>query len=57
MKHISDFNSYQVNEGWKENILVGLLSLFGAHAMGQKTNISQTKTKSEKSMQSLIKQG
>jgi outer membrane protein OmpA-like peptidoglycan-associated protein len=57
MKHISDFNSYQVNEGWKENILVGLLSLFGAHAMGQKSNILHRKTKSEGSMQSLIKQG
>jgi len=57
MKHISDFNSYQVNEGWKENVLVGLLSFFGTQVMGQKNNISHTKTKSEKSMQSLIKQG
>ena len=57
MKHIRNFNSYQVNEGWKENILAGLLSLLGSHVMGQKTHISHTKTKSEKAMQSLIKNG
>jgi outer membrane protein OmpA-like peptidoglycan-associated protein len=57
MKYLSSFNSYEVNEGWTENVLVGLLSLLGSQVMGQKSNISHTKTKSDASMKSLIKSG
>lgn len=57
MKYLERFESYEVNEGWKENVLVGLLSLFGSYAIGQKPYISKTKTKSENTMKSLIKSG
>jgi hypothetical protein len=55
MKHIYNFKNYQVNEGWKENILAGLLSLFGSHAMGQDTKHQKAFTKS--SMESLLRTG
>lgn len=59
MKHLKNYESYQVNEGWKENILVGLLSLFGTYAMGQKKSpdIIHGKAKTESSMKSMLKQG
>lgn len=57
MKYIKNFDSYEINEGWKENVIVGLLSLFGSQVMGQKSYVSHTKTKSEKSMQALVKSG
>ena len=59
MKHLSNFKSYEVNEGWKENVLVGLLSLFSSTVMGQKTEpkYSHTKTKSETTMKTLLKSG
>jgi hypothetical protein len=52
------FNVNLINEGWKENILVGLLSLFGVATMGQ--NIPKkvyTKTPYEETMKSLIRNG
>lgn len=59
MKHLKKYESYQVNEGWKENILVGILSLFGTYAMGQKKSpdIIHGKAKTESSMKSMLKQG
>jgi outer membrane protein OmpA-like peptidoglycan-associated protein len=58
MKHIYNFESYHINEGWKENVLVGILSLFGSYAMGQKSDNIQTKKAFNKSsMESLLKQG
>jgi hypothetical protein len=44
MKYISDFNSYkaqEINEGLKENILAGLLSLLGHYVSGQDVEDSQ----------------
>ena len=58
MKHIQKFENYRVDEGWKENTLVGLMSLFGSYAMGQKSDriqVMHQKVKSETSMKSLIK--
>lgn len=61
MKYVSDFNSYHssVNEGLKENILAGLLSLFGSYAAGQNSikQMAYAKTQSETALKSLIKQG
>ena len=60
MKHIQKFENYRVDEGWKENVLVGLISLFGSYAMGQKSDriqVMRQKVKSENAMKSLIKQG
>ena len=60
MKHIQKFENYRVDEGWKENTLVGLMSLFGSYAMGQKSDriqVMHQKVKSENSMKSLIKNG
>jgi outer membrane protein OmpA-like peptidoglycan-associated protein len=62
MKYISDFNSYkaqEINEGLKENILAGLLSLLGHYVSGQdvQKKIAHTKTYSETAAKSLIKQG
>lgn len=55
MKHIYNFKNYQINEGWKENVLVGILSLFGSYAMGQ--NIKYKKAFNKSSMESLLKDG
>lgn len=52
-----DFNRINEEEGWKENILVGILSLFGASAIGQTPQKQTVHTGSEKSMENLIKQG
>jgi hypothetical protein len=57
MNHIKDFKSWEVNEGWKENILAGLLSLVGSHLIGQDTQKITTKTKSEANVETLIKGG
>ncbi len=59
---ISNFKNFvRINEeeGWKENILVGLLSLLGVSAMGQddKHDRFERKTKSETISKNLIKQG
>lgn len=60
MRHIRQFNNFnRVNEeeGWKENILVGLLSLFGVAGMGQ-TNKGDDRrtyhTQSEQTMKSML---
>jgi outer membrane protein OmpA-like peptidoglycan-associated protein len=60
MKHLQKFENYKVDEGWKENVLVGLMSLFGSYAMGQKSDrvqVMHQKVKSESAMKSLLKQG
>lgn len=55
------FNQFneELNEGWKTNILVGLMSLLGSQAMGYGTdgNKITTKTNLERTAQSYIKQG
>lgn len=63
MRHIKKFESFDhINEeeGWKENILVGLLSLLGVSAIGQtkdKDNKRIYHTKSEQSMTNMVKRG
>jgi outer membrane protein OmpA-like peptidoglycan-associated protein len=54
MKHLKKFN-----EGWKENTLVGLLSLFGVAGMSQNKHkdIRTYHTKSEQTAKSMIKNG
>jgi len=56
---ISNFKNFvKINEeGWKENILVGLLSLLGTSTMGQNVSKNKIHTKSEVRSQNLIKQG
>jgi flagellar motor protein MotB len=60
MKHLQKFENYKVDESWKENVLVGLMSLFGSYAMGQKSDrvqVMHQKVKSEGAMKALLKQG
>jgi hypothetical protein len=64
MKYLNSFNNFdRVNEeeGWKENILVGLLSILGVAGFGQKGPDDGSRrtfhTKEESSIPSLIKRG
>jgi hypothetical protein len=59
MKHLQTFNSYEpINEGWKENLLAGLLALVGTYAQGQKEpERIVRKVKTEKQVQNLIEMG
>lgn len=64
MKHLKPFNNFErINEeeGWKENILVGLLSLIGVAGMGQtnKGDVSKRTyhTQSEQVSKNMIKRG
>ena len=65
MKHLKPFNNFdRINEeeGWKENILVGLLSLLGVAGMGQTTHKGDqdrrtVHTQSEVSMKNMLKRG
>lgn len=63
MKHLENFNHFnKINEeeGWKENILVGLLSLLGVAGMSQTSHKGDRRTyhtKYEESIPSLIKRG
>lgn len=65
MKHLQKFESFQLikeEEGWKENILVGLMSLFGVAGMGQTTDKSdkisfQKTTKYEHTMKNYLMSG
>jgi hypothetical protein len=57
----SEFDKINEEEGWKENILVGLLSILGVSAFGQKGEDVGSRrtfhTKQEASLPSLIKRG
>lgn len=66
MKHLRKFESFSINEeeGWKENILVGLMSLIGVAGMGQTTHKGGDEparrtvhTQSELSMKNMLKRG
>lgn len=64
MKYLNKFNNFdKINEeeGWKENILVGLLSLLGVSGMGQNKSDGGDKriyhTKTEQSMKNMVRQG
>lgn len=63
MKYLNNFNNFdKINEeeGWKENILVGLLSLIGVSGMGQNKTGDDRRvyhTKTEQSMKNMIRQG
>jgi outer membrane protein OmpA-like peptidoglycan-associated protein len=63
MKYLSSFNKFdKINEeeGWKENILVGLLSLLGVTGMGQNKSTSDKRVyhaKTEQSMKNMVRQG
>lgn len=51
----------ELNEGWKTNVIIGLLSLFGSTAMGHKIPDTHQKitthTHNENTMKSFLKQG
>lgn len=64
MKYLNNFNNFdKINEeeSWKENILVGLLSLLGVSGMGQNKADGGDKriyhTKTEQSMKNMVRQG
>lgn len=70
MRHLKEFNSFNLpsdrlneEEGWKENILVGLMSLMGIAGMSQTTHKSDDgnkrfyKTKTEQTANNMIKRG
>jgi flagellar motor protein MotB len=63
MKHLQNFNNYKpsqnVNEGFKENVLAGLIALLSSKGQSQeaKPRLAKTKTQSENTLKSLLKQG
>ena len=57
MKHIQKFESFKVDEGWKENILTGIMLLFGSHAFSKDKAEVHKKISSESTMKALVKQG
>jgi len=60
MKYLKSYNNYEpLNEGWKENLLAGLLTLVGSYAYGQQQDPSKIvrKAKTEKQVQNLIDLG
>ena len=63
MKHLQNFNNYKpsqnVNEGFKENVLAGLIALLSSKGQSQeaKPRLVKTKTQSETTLKSLLKQG
>jgi flagellar motor protein MotB len=63
MKHLQKFNNYKpsqnVNEGFKENVLTGLIALLSLKGQSQeaKPRLVKTKTQSENTLKSLLKQG
>lgn len=63
MKHLQNFNSYNnsqnVNEGFKENVLAGLMLLFGLKGQSQeaKPRLATTKTTSETVLKDLLSKG
>ena len=63
MKHLKNFNNYKptqnVNEGFKENVLAGLIALLSLKGQSQesKPRLVKTKTQSETTLKSLLKQG
>ncbi len=62
LKTFGQFNSEAVNEGWKENVLGGLMLLFGLVASGQSKQDKESgyryvKTKSEAAMKDYLRQG
>jgi len=61
ISNFNQFNKINEEEGWKENILVGLLSVLGVSAFGQKGEDVGSRrtfhTKQESSIPSLIKRG
>jgi len=63
MKHLQKFNNYKpsqnVNEGFKENVLAGLIALLSLKGQSQeaKPRLAKTKTQSENTLKSLLKQG
>ena len=63
MKYLNNFDNFdKINEeeGWKENILVGLLSLLGVSGMGQNKSDGDKRiyhTKTEQSMKNMVRQG
>jgi len=61
LSRFNEFNRLNEEEGWKENILVGLLSILGVSAFGQKGpddgNRRTFHTKTEASIPSMIKRG
>ena len=57
ISNFKEFNKINEEEGAKENILFGLLSLLGASTMGQTPDRFEKTTKSETRSKNLIKQG
>lgn len=57
ISNFKEFNKINEEEGAKENILFGLLSLLGASTMGQTPDRFEKTTKSETISKNLIKQG